>query len=79
MIEVIGIAAICIGTVALGASGITTLAIAYSPTVSSPQKKYDIDETKYQERLMSNYDSVYMYSGFGSYPRAVLWRSSIGT
>ncbi|CAF1195478.1 unnamed protein product [Rotaria sp. Silwood1] len=79
MIEVIGIAAICIGAIAVAISGLAAMAIAFSPVVSSPQDKYTIDEDEYQDRLRSNYESVFMYTGFGVFPRAHIPRSSVNT
>lgn len=71
MIETIGIVAICLGVVALVTSGVTLLSVVTSSTVSSPENRNQIDEAEYQKRLKSHYNSVYMCSGCGSYPRGM--------
>ncbi|CAF2527168.1 unnamed protein product [Rotaria sp. Silwood2] len=79
MLEAIGIAVICIGAIAVAISGLAAMAIAFAPVVSSPEDKYEINEEEYQDRLRANYESVYMYTEFGGFPRTRIPRSSVYT
>ncbi|CAF1106438.1 unnamed protein product, partial [Rotaria sordida] len=72
MIEPMGFAAICMGALAVTIGGLQAMAMMFAPAVSSPKDKYRINEEEYQARLRANYESIYMYTEFGSFPHEII-------